>query len=161
MIASRTNPTTPLTPDHARFASALRVAMEQRGWTRRHVAELTGVSPTMVGYWRCGRYLPSFDALDRLADIFPDVKIRQIVVDARTGRCPCGATFDREQTKRAYCSLTCQRRAHLKGGVKADPRQSAIDAMCRGCEPEGVCRDDACALRPFSPFIVIPFRRTA
>ena len=28
---------------------------------------------------------------------------------------------------------------------------AAIDAMCRSCEPEGTCRDEACALRPVSP----------
>lgn len=44
----------------------------------------------------------------------------------------------------------------LKSGLKiADARnallQSAIDAMCNDCEPEGVCRTLACPLRSFSP----------
>lgn len=29
--------------------------------------------------------------------------------------------------------------------------QAAVDAMCAGCEPSGVCRTSACALRPVSP----------
>lgn len=29
--------------------------------------------------------------------------------------------------------------------------QMAVDAMCAGCEPLGVCRDGDCALRPVSP----------
>lgn len=44
----------------------------------------------------------------------------------------------------------------LRAGMAiADERgrllEDAIAAMCAGCEPEGVCRDTACPLRPFSP----------
>jgi len=152
---------TPISPAHARVAARLRSLMEARGLTRQALARELGVSGTMVGYWRVGRYLPSMAALDRLADALNDSTLRNMVRDARTGRCPCGATFDREQTKRMYCSFACQRAAHRKGGRKADPRQDAIDAMCRGCEPEGICRDDGCALRPFSPFLFVALRRMA
>jgi hypothetical protein len=44
----------------------------------------------------------------------------------------------------------------LRGGLsiaseQAAVRQDAIDAMCRECEPEGLCRTADCPLRQFSP----------
>lgn len=44
----------------------------------------------------------------------------------------------------------------LRAALKiADERNvllsEAIEAMCRDCEPEGICRTEGCALRPFSP----------
>lgn len=44
----------------------------------------------------------------------------------------------------------------LRGGLKiaseqSSIRQDAIDAMCRECEPEGLCRTADCPLRQFSP----------
>lgn len=114
----------------------------------------------MVGYFRYGRYLPSMVVLDRLDDLFGDAILLRVVAEARTGRCPCGATFDREQnSRRRYCTQRCQTQASRKGGRKFDARQDAIDTMCAGCEPEGICRDDGCALRPFSPFLFIPLHR--
>ncbi|MHB8398406.1 MAG: helix-turn-helix domain-containing protein [Candidatus Limnocylindrales bacterium] len=46
--------------------------------------------------------------------------------------------------------------ATLRSGLRiADERNTlvvgAIDAMCRDCEPEGICQTDGCPLRPFSP----------
>lgn len=152
----------PVSPDHARFASRLRLLQEQRGWTRARLAEQLGVTATMVGYWRAGRYLPQVGMAQLLSEVMGDPRLLTLVQAARTGRCPCGSTFDREQSRRQYCPIGCQRRAHLKGGAKAlDPRQEAIDAMCRGCEPEGICRDDSCALRPYSPLLFSAFRRVA
>lgn len=152
----------PRTPQHARFAARMRKAMEEQGYTRASLAREMGVTPTMVGYWRAGRYLPPLPVAAQLAEVLDDGKLRSMVVEARTVRCGnCGKTFDREQTRATYCSPACQRRAHLKGGTKFDPRQEAIDDMCRGCEPEGICRDDSCALRPFSPFLFTPARRIA
>lgn len=149
----------PVPPAHARFAARLRFLMERDGLTRSQLAAAVDVSPTMIGYLRYGRYLPSMAVLDRLDAVFGDVFLRRTVTEARTGRCPCGATYDREQSRRRYCSPRCQRTAHLKGGRKFDARQDAIDAMCRGCEPDAICRDDGCALRPFSPFLFVPLHR--
>lgn len=46
--------------------------------------------------------------------------------------------------------------SNLRAGLRiADERLSllsgAIEAMCAGCEPEGICRTASCPLRPFSP----------
>ena len=150
---------TPPTPAHATFASRLRRLMEAQRRTRRSLALELGVTPTMVGYWRNGRYLPPLRVMDRLADALNDATLHNMVRDARTGHCPCGATFDREQTKRQYCSYACQRNAQRTDGPRADPRQDVIEAFCRSCEPEGICRDDGCALRPFSPFLFVALHR--
>lgn len=129
--------------------------------TRRELAEALGVSETMVGYWRAGRYLPTPEVAERMADYLDDARILVYVTQARTRRCGnCGRTFDAMQTRANYCTVHCQRQAHLLGGKKFDARQQAIDEMCAGCEPEGICRDDSCALRPFSPFLVVT-RRSA
>ncbi len=150
----------PVSPAHARFASRLRFLMERDGYSRIGLAVALQVSPTMVGYFRYGRYLPSLVVFHRLDELFGDTILRQVVIEARTGRCPCGATFDREQkSRRRYCTQRCQTQASRKGGAKFDARQDAIDAMCRGCEPDAICRDDSCALRPFSPFLFIPLHQ--
>jgi hypothetical protein len=135
--------------------------MEAKGHTRASLAAVLGVTPTMVGYWRAGRYLPLPDMAEQMTETLDDSMLRAMVVQARTYRCGnCGKTFDRQQTRATYCSAICQRLAHTKGGKRFDERQDAIDDMCRGCEPEGMCRDDGCALRPFSPFLFVPLRRS-
>ena len=161
-ISGRSNGA-PRTPAHAAFAARLRVRMIRRGVSRLDLARLLDVSPTMVGYWRAGRYLPTPALAVLLSEELDDTSLVTMVTHARTVSCPnCGITFDRKQSRKRYCSMQCQRRAHLKGGVKApDIRQEAIDAMCRACEPEGTCRDDGCALRPFSPLLFVAMRRSA
>lgn len=62
-----------------------------------------------------------------------------------------GQTDDRRQTAAAI--------ARLRSGIRiAEDRAAeladAIDLMCRGCEPEGLCRTADCPLRAFSP---LPF----
>lgn len=42
------------------------------------------------------------------------------------------------------------RRMFDMAAKKSADRQAAIDAMCRDCEPEGLCRTAACPLRAFS-----------
>lgn len=37
-----------------------------------------------------------------------------------------------------------------------DEHMTAVEAMCRGCEPEGLCRAADCALRTVSPLPVVP-----
>lgn len=56
------------------------------------------------------------------------------------------AEYRRSESKRNARSRTIETRL----GVV----QAAVDAMCDGCEPAGICRDAMCALRPVSPFPV-------
>lgn len=136
--------------------------METRGYTAAALGAAMGTSGTQISYWRNGVYIPPPDRAIELAEILDEPRIIKVVAEARIGRCPmCGKSFDRGQTRRAYCSKPCQVASNYKSGVKPDDKQEAIDAMCRGCEPEGVCRDDGCALRPFSPLVFITLRRSA
>lgn len=62
-----------------------------------------------------------------------------------------GQTDDGRQTKAAVMRLRSGIRiAEGRAAELAD----AIDTMCRGCEPEGICRTAECPLRAFSP---LPF----
>lgn len=51
--------------------------------------------------------------------------------------------YQRADAKRHARFATYQRRI--------DGLQGSIDEMCRGCEPEGLCRTPECSLRAFSP----------
>jgi len=148
--------------EHQRFRARFVAHMREHGLTNARLGKALGVSPTMVGYWRQGRYIPSLERADHLAEYFGDPMLREVVRVARVYRClVCPRTFRRTNSRRLYCSLRCQRDYHK--GVRGDPakdvRQQAIDAFCHGCEPEGFCRDEQCALRAFSPLPFIPLHR--
>lgn len=75
-------------------------------------------------------------------------RIAQNLRDAEHRRRSGGQTGDRRTLDAALRQLR-------SGLAIADERslllEGAIDAMCRGCEPDGVCRLADCPLRPFSP----------
>lgn len=147
-----------------RFKAAMQKAMRERGLTNRALANQLGVSETMVGYWTQGRYVPALGNAEKIATILNRPALLEIARVHHTGRClACGRTFKRNSTRRQYCAQSCQRdyQKGVRGPTVVDPRQAAIDAFCKGCEPEGICRDDECALRAFSPFIFVPLRRVA
>lgn len=52
--------------------------------------------------------------------------------------------YGRSESKRVSRNRTLERRVQTI--------QEAVDAMCAGCEPSGVCREGDCPLRPVSPF---------
>jgi transcriptional regulator with XRE-family HTH domain len=151
-----------LTPErlaeNTRFKNRLKASLRKHGYTQTTFAAQLGVSVTMVGYWCQGRYIPSLPRADQIAVLLDDDLIRTMVQELSIGRCAiCPQTFTKTATRRLYCSKGCER-DHRKGVVgepKPDPRQWVIDQFCRGCEPEGFCRDNDCALRPFSPFVYI------
>lgn len=52
----------------------------------------------------------------------------------------------------AYVASDAKRHAKFtKLQRRIDGQAEAIDAMCRSCEPEGLCREEECPLRAFSP----------
>lgn len=66
-----------------------------------------------------------------------------------------GQTDDGRQRAAAIARL---RSAAQIADERAVMAEDAIAAMCRDCEPEGLCRQEACPLRPFSP---LPLRTRA
>lgn len=143
-----------------RFSLRFRHAQSRTSLTNTALAERLGVSPTMIQHYRAGRYLPLRDMAQRIAEVLDEPTL--ITLAAGDARCRmCDRPIPLNGTRRRYCSIECIRLFH-KGVTprqERDPRQEAIDAMCLGCEPDGICRDDTCALRPFSPWSFVPLRR--
>lgn len=62
----------------------------------------------------------------------------------------------------AYARSDAKRRARVDQQGRALERvRAAVEAMCRACEPDGVCRDEPCPLRSVSPLPFIPVRDVA
>ena len=153
------------TPEKMRVGSAIRRRMAERGiGTMAELAELIGVTPTMVGFWRSARYLPSLEKASQLADVLDAPEILFLTRQAQVGICRvCLAPFQKvkgeRRTRKTYCSIRCRNDYHK--GVRAKdrhPAETAIAAFCQGCEPEGLCRTEDCALRAFSPFVFVARR---
>ncbi len=142
-----------------RFDAVLHRALLRRGMGTRALAAAIGVSAPAVRYWRRGEYLPSMEMAERLADVLGEPAILDAVRAARTGTCRlCGrGRLIRISSRRYYCSDRCRRLAEKGVTPKVpDERDVAIAHFCAQCEPEGLCRDIDCPLRPVSP---LPFAR--
>jgi transcriptional regulator with XRE-family HTH domain len=156
-------------PEKVRIAAAIHRGLRKRGLTNRRLAELIGVSETMVGFWTQGRYAPAIGKAERMAEVLDEPMILHLTKLATVGTCRvCLAPFFRRNdargqiTRRAYCSQRCLRDYHK--GVRAQdrhPAELAVAEFCRGCEPEGFCRTEDCALRAFSPLPLVLPRVTA
>lgn len=160
-----------LGPDSPRRASALefgaelRRAMTRMKIGRRRLHAMTKIGASTIANYRAGLSLPHLDTAHRLANILEDEKLALLIVRARTFTCPIDKrefVYDGEGP-RTYCSPSCQRVAEKKRegrstrarAYTAENRvtllQQAVDAMCRECEPLGLCRMQDCPLRPASP----------
>jgi hypothetical protein len=117
-------------------------------------------------YWRTGRMLPRHGTAVRLAEALSWPRLRILAEEARRKTCVVdGREFidDSGSDNRRYCSTSCHEVADK--GRKGRPTRevaagaerraarlvAAIEAMCRSCEPEGMCRTADCPLRPVSP----------
>jgi len=151
-------------PEKMRISSAIRRGMEARGMNRMQLAAAIGVTPTMAGFWLQGRYLPALERASQMADLFDSPSILFLTRQAQVGTCRvCLTPFQRvngvRRTRRSYCSVRCRNDYH-KGVRSRDkhPAELAVAEFCRGCEPEGICRTEDCALRAFSPFVFVARR---
>jgi transcriptional regulator with XRE-family HTH domain len=148
-----------LVATQASVAATIRRAMGRKGMKQSHVAKAVGRSQNAVSGWLLGRYVPTLATGERLAAVLSDESIANAVRRARSGRClftPCGRAFERKLADQLYCRAQCRDRANKHPQHRRDPRQDAIDAFCKACEPEGLCRIADCALRGFSPLPFIP-----
>lgn len=166
--------TTPLAPDSPRravarrFGSELRKAMTTRHATVRGTATNIGLSRTLLHFYRDGVNLPRIETAERLALELDWPRLMSIALEARTGACElCGTSFPAQGSgNKRYCSEDCRRVACARRSgtstrgraVVAERRATrlaaAIDAFCRACEPDGVCRMADCQLRDVSPLPV-------
>lgn len=140
------------------FASALRASMRRQAVKVPDLKRATGLSHNILYGYTGGRYLPTLANANRLADALLDDNLVRIVKNARQAKCQlasCGRTYYRDRGPQKFCSMECTTLA-AKGLTRYAPHAAldAIDEMCRTCEPQGVCRNDECPLRYFSP---LPF----
>lgn len=144
------------------YSVALRDAMHRRGVLSRVLAEAVGVSRNAVCFYREGRYLPRPDVAGRIAEYLDAPELHKLASSGRRIRCvTCGRTVLRGKTRRRYCSAECWRAVARNPPLAENAERAAIDAYCRGCEPEGVCRTPACPLQPFSPLPLVELTRAA
>lgn len=152
------------------FADELRKAMAARGMTQTGLGKRTGYGASNLHRVLTAGRLPAPEVVERLAEALDWPSLVERAIAARTGRCAlCGATFVRAAVGRAtrYCGAGCRRAAQARQSrdwrrtrtltetrltrQRLDQHQLAVLAFCRGCEPEGQCRDARCSLRPVSP----------
>jgi transcriptional regulator with XRE-family HTH domain len=149
-------------PEAQVFGNYLDAGLRRIGMTRRGMADQLGCTDRLVSLWCQGRGLPTLRHAEAVAAILNDNRILAMLVKARTRRCAlesCGKVFTRTPgSKRLFCSIICRRQVFDRHALRRDPRQDAIDDMCRGCEPDGICRTGDCPLRGFSPFPFVAWR---
>lgn len=152
------------------FASVLVAAMHRHGSSIAETARLVGVDKCSIRNWRYGHSRPLHELAVRLADVLDTPGLAEISVAIRSKRCAlCGTCFldSSKRVQRLYCGAMCMRSAHSSRQRerehgrredhsrllrnRLDVLQDAVDAFCRSCEPEGLCRDAACPLRSASP----------
>lgn len=163
--------TVPLSPDSPRRRAAIRFGvlleetMARRGVGKKGLARQLGTSGGLLWQWAHGNNLPRLETAMRLAEALGEPRLADIVREARTVPCEvCGTPILNEGGGPVrFCTDACKVvRNVLRSGTPTRQRaivaerrlalyQDAVAAMCHGCEPEGLCRDAECALRPVSP----------
>lgn len=136
--------------------------MAERGYTMTQVATASGCTRQNIRELMEGR-VPGPTVADRLAQVLDDPQLLQMVLAARRIRCVvCNRTVIAQTFRRRYCSATCNNVARTLGRrAPTETEQAllwernglavAVEAMCRSCEPEGICRTQECPLRAVSP----------
>jgi transcriptional regulator with XRE-family HTH domain len=157
----------------AAFAATLRRAMKQRGGTIKATARELAVTEANLHHYRKGHTLPSLETAQRMAEHLDSPALVSIVLDARTHACrSCGTSFvdsGHGGPRRVFCSTACGdrdfnrrvRQPKVQYQAKVDRNdlarhRDAVGAFCLQCEPEGLCRDDECHLRPVSRLPFVP-----
>lgn len=163
--------TVPLSPESPRRKAALRfgtlltATMAARGVGKNSLARQLGLGNSIIWNWAAGNNLPRLETALRLSEALAEPRLAAIVREARTIACEtCGtAVVNEGGSPIRFCSESCKvvRNAMRSGtptrerAVVAERRlrlhQASVAEFCRGCQPEGLCRDAECALRPVSP----------
>lgn len=156
-----------------KFGRELERAMKTRDVGTRTVAEALGSSRTSVMYWRTGRILPRLETVQLIAATLDWPRLISLLIELRTKTCDVDAVVFVDESgsdNRRYCSTSCQKvgRKRLAGrdvrasAVKAERglarHRAAVEAFCRGCEPDGWCKTPECDLRVVSPLPLVADR---
>lgn len=109
---------------------------------------------------RCRSAAQALREHTRQAESADDAPERRLVARIKTElvrvRGRAGATVSRIELKDAIAEFErSSPQSRTRRAVQDRDRHiAAVEAFCNGCEPEGVCRDAGCALRPVSPLPV-------
>ena len=148
------------------FSDVLGNAMRRAGMNQVQLAQSMRISISSVSLWTNGHVVPRWENIERLADILQWDGLLRAGANERTTNClECGKpTLSLKNKRRRFCSARCAGRVSarllrrsdnerelviVRGD--ADRHHSAVAAFCLLCEPEGVCHDAKCPLRPVSP----------
>ena len=170
-----------------RFGAMIRKQREACGMTREMVAANCNIYERSLWAIETGRTLCDYRVAADLCDFIGARAAMAEMVEFRTKVCDvCGKQFldttNRTDLKRS-CSSACrtidnQRKVREENRKRANRAVAqargeaqmlrsrftvyvaAVEAMCKSCEPEGICRTTSCELRTVSP-LPISARRSA
>ena len=167
-----------------RTAPLITAARKKKRMQKKQLAELVDSSDRWIWAVEAKKHAISYEMAARIAEALDSPQLMQAVTAMRTKTCLiCGASYiDTTNTMRKeYCRSLCtrvdvQRKEREYQGQWKDRKvmkangearvfsrryldaKKAIDAYCRSCEPEGLCRTEDCPLRSQSP---LPLARSA
>jgi transcriptional regulator with XRE-family HTH domain len=159
------SPTSPRRKAAIRFGALLVETLAARGVSKKSLARQLGSSGGLIWQWCAGNNLPRLETALRLSEALGEPRLATIVREARTQHCEtCGTAIVNEGgSPIRFCTESCKAiRNQLRSGTPTRERaivaerrlslhRDAVAAFCAGCEPDGLCRDVDCALRPVSP----------
>lgn len=153
-----------------KWGRMLRWMTAAKGMTWQALADESGISVSALYQMKNGRRTVTVASAHLLATILEDDRLVAAAIEMRTKACEvCGAAYvDNARTHNSHvCGKQCasvkrsrqQRVAYVAERNRTATVQErrmkiyseAVLAFCRACEPEGVCRDQTCGLRPVSP----------
>jgi transcriptional regulator with XRE-family HTH domain len=167
-----------VTPEARRWGSALTVEMARQGISVNELARRTGWQKATISDYRRGEHLPLVGRAGAIAEVLAAPRLLALCVSLRTVTCDeCERTFVRDKrggNQQRWCTFACKDRYRKRVTYAADRAwtgkrydtwqriakrlQGRVDAMCRSCEPDGLCRQADCELRGVSP---LPIDRRA
>ena len=169
-----------------RFGAMIRKRREACGMTREMVAANCNIYERSLWAIETGKTLCDYRVAADLCDFLGAPAAMAEMVAFRTRVCDvCGKQYldTTNVTVKRSCSKAC-RGVDNQRKVREDNRRranravaqargeaqmlrsrftvyvAAVEAMCKGCEPEGICRTPSCELRTVSP-LPISARRSA
>jgi hypothetical protein len=157
-----------------RLRSELVKALNADGRPMVQIAADAGLAVDTIFAVRKGRGLPLHQTVLAICEEVGADHIVAMSIEMREKPCAiCGSRFVdmSRRLNRTYCTTRCltlrrqrllrdnRAREAMVGRNRLEMYQAAVVAYCHGCEPQGICRDGECSLRPVSPLTFIPMSR--
>jgi len=156
------------------WADRMRRTAWSQGWTLEKLADEIPMARSAIYRYGKGDRMPTIQTAEAIARILDAPYLAEEVVNWRQKQCiVCGATYVDKGTNHAarFCGVPCNRtyRARMDRAMLTESNAHAaiiakrrlkkyslaVVAFCRACEPEGMCRNQACELRKVSPLPLV------